>query len=76
MGVGATRFIDRRVVLEAKRLLADTDVTVAEMRGGVGFDDAVNFSRFFRARAAGSPGTFTAGPVESRTSRTGPHRTG
>jgi hypothetical protein len=46
------------------------------MRGGVGFDDAVNFSRFFRARAAGSPGTFTAGPVESRTSRTGPHRTG
>ncbi|GAA3126221.1 hypothetical protein GCM10017687_45910 [Streptomyces echinatus] len=40
-------FIDRRVVLEAKRLLAHTDLTIGRVGAAVGFPDAANFSKFF-----------------------------
>lgn len=57
-GVGAKKFIDDRVLLEAKRLLAHSDVTATECARQVGFDDDANFSKFFRARTGLSPGTF------------------
>ncbi|GAA5159365.1 MULTISPECIES: helix-turn-helix domain-containing protein [Amycolatopsis] len=58
VGVGAKRFIDDRVVLEAKRLLAHTDITVAECARRLGFDDPANFAKFFQARAGSTPGAF------------------
>lgn len=57
-GCGAKQFIDDRVVLEAKRLLAHTGLSVAECARRTGFDDAANFSKFFRARAGVPPGVF------------------
>ncbi|WP_433155195.1 helix-turn-helix domain-containing protein [Actinomadura nitritigenes] len=57
-GRSAKRFLDDRVVLEAKRLLAHTGITVAECARRTGFDDTANFSKFFRARAGLAPGAF------------------
>ena len=60
VGRSAKQFIDDRVVLEAKRLLAHTEITVAECARRTGFDDPANFSKFFRARAGIAPGEFAA----------------
>ena len=60
VGRSAKQFIDDRVVLEAKRLLAHTEITVAQCARKTGFDDPANFSKFFRARARIAPGEFAA----------------
>lgn len=60
LGTGAKRFIDDRVVLEAKRLLAHNDITVAECARALGFDDTANFTKFFRAHVGTAPGRFRA----------------
>ncbi len=60
VGRGAKQFIDDRVVLEAKRLLAHTGITVTECARRAGFDDPANFSKFFRARTGLTPGAFAA----------------
>ncbi|MFI9205777.1 helix-turn-helix domain-containing protein [Streptomyces sp. NPDC053048] len=59
-GVGAKEFIDLRVMLEAKRLLAHSDLPAARITERLGFDDAANFSKFFHHRAGLSPGAFRA----------------
>ncbi|MFE7120538.1 AraC family transcriptional regulator [Streptomyces sp. NPDC057654] len=59
-GVGAKEFIDCRVVLEAKRLLAHSDLPAARIADRLGFDDAANFSKFFTHRTGRSPGAFRA----------------
>ena len=59
-GRSAKQFIDDRVVLEAKRLLAHTGITVTECARRAGFDDPANFSKFFRARTGLTPGAFAA----------------
>lgn len=59
-GLGAKEFVDRRVVLEAKRLLAHTDNTASHIAGHLGFADATNFSKFFHQRTGTAPGTFRA----------------
>ncbi|MEU4257283.1 AraC family transcriptional regulator [Streptomyces fradiae] len=46
---------------EAKRLLARTDLTVRQVAGRVGFDDAAYFCRFFRRETGVSPGDFRRG---------------
>ena len=60
VGRSAKQFIDDRVVLEAKRMLAHTGITVTECARRAGFDDPANFSKFFRARTGGTPGAFAA----------------
>ncbi|EME99609.1 helix-turn-helix domain-containing protein [Streptomyces mobaraensis NBRC 13819 = DSM 40847] len=57
-GVAAKEFIDRRVVLEAKRLLAHSDLAVVRIGERLGFEDAANFSKFFQQRAGVAPGAF------------------
>lgn len=57
-GVGAKEFIDRRVVLEARRLLAHSDHTAARIAGRLGFPSATHFSKYFRARTAQTPIAF------------------
>ncbi len=59
-GAGAKDFVDQRVVLEAKRLLAHSDLSAARIAGRLGFDDAANFSKFFQHRAGLAPGAFRA----------------
>ncbi|MEG3630308.1 helix-turn-helix transcriptional regulator [Streptomyces poriticola] len=53
-------FIDRRVVLEAKRLLAHTDLPIGRVGAAVGFPDAANFSRFFHQHTDRTPAAFRA----------------
>ncbi|MEV5754334.1 AraC family transcriptional regulator [Actinoallomurus sp. NPDC052308] len=55
-GVGAKRFLDQRILLEAKRLLAHTDLPVARCAERLGFDDAANFTTFFQRQEGLSPG--------------------
>ena len=57
-GVGAKEFIDRRVLLEAKRLLAHGDQPAANIAVRLGFSSATNFGKFFHQRTGKSPLTF------------------
>ncbi|MEV0677393.1 AraC family transcriptional regulator [Actinosynnema sp. NPDC050436] len=60
VGMGAKEFLDRRVVLEARRLLAHTDLPAAAIGTRLGFPDPANFFKYFRHRAGCSPGEFRA----------------
>ena len=60
VGRTAKQFVDDRVVLEAKRLLAHGKVSVSECARLVGFDDPSNFTKYFRIRAGLPPGEFAA----------------
>ncbi|MFF4399112.1 helix-turn-helix domain-containing protein [Streptomyces sp. NPDC001480] len=53
-------FIDKRVVLEAKRLLAHTDMPIGRVGAAVGFPDAANFSKFFQLHTGQTPVAFRA----------------
>ncbi|MBR8638545.1 AraC family transcriptional regulator [Streptomyces tuirus] len=53
-------FIDKRVVLEAKRLLAHTDLPIGRVGAAVGFPDAANFSKFFHQHTDLTPAQFRA----------------
>jgi len=53
-GTGAKTFLDQRVLLEAKRLLAHTDLPVGSCAWRLGFRDVANFTTFFR-RQTGTP---------------------
>jgi AraC-like DNA-binding protein len=51
-------FIDKRVTLEAKRLLAHTDLPIGRVGAAVGFPDAANFSKFFHQHTDMTPAVF------------------
>jgi AraC-like DNA-binding protein len=53
-------FIDKRVVLEAKRLLAHTELPIGRVGAAVGFPDAANFSKFFHQHTDLTPAGFRA----------------
>ncbi|MGV9498667.1 helix-turn-helix domain-containing protein [Streptomyces sp. NPDC003642] len=53
-------FIDKRVVLEAKRLLAHTDLPIGRVGAAIGFPDAANFSKFFHQHTDHTPAAFRA----------------
>ncbi|TDU88375.1 AraC-like DNA-binding protein [Kribbella voronezhensis] len=57
-GLSAKELIDERIVLEAKRRLAHGDAAVAEIAKDLGFDDASNFSSYFRRQTRLTPGAF------------------
>lgn len=58
--VSAKAFLVRRIVLEAKRLLAHTVLPVATIADQLGFDEATNFVKFFRRETRTTPGAFRA----------------
>ncbi|AVT38004.1 AraC family transcriptional regulator [Plantactinospora sp. BB1] len=60
-GRSAKQVIDERVALEARRLLAATDLPVAEVGRRLGFPEPTNFGRFFHREVGHSPGAFRAG---------------
>jgi AraC-like DNA-binding protein len=57
-GLSAKELIDERILLEAKRQLSHSDAPVAEIAEELGFDDASNFSSYFRRQAKVTPGAF------------------
>lgn len=59
-GVSAKAHIDARVVLEARRLLSHTALSVAAIAEDLGFSEATNFVKFFKARTSELPGAFRA----------------
>jgi AraC-like DNA-binding protein len=60
-GRTAKQIVDDRVALEARRLLACTDVSIAEIGRRLGFPEPTNFGRFFHREVGVSPGTFRGG---------------
>ncbi len=52
----ASRVVRRRITLEARRLLAHSGLTAAQVGFALGFDDPAYFARFF-SREAGKPPT-------------------
>lgn len=60
-GLSAKEFIDRRVVLEAKRLLAHSDESAAQISDHLGFVTPSQFSKFFLQRAGRTPIDFRNG---------------
>nr|WP_201784677.1 AraC family transcriptional regulator [Nonomuraea pusilla] len=57
-GTGAKTFLDQRILLEAKRLLAHTDLPVGGCARRLGFGDVGNFTTFFRRQADTPPATW------------------
>ena len=55
-GSAARAHIDRRVTLEAQRLLAFTAIKVEDVARRLGFDDPHYFFRYFRKHAGTTPG--------------------
>lgn len=53
-----TQVIQNRIVLEAKRLLTFTDLTISQISDKLGFDDAAYFARYFRKATDLSPTEF------------------
>lgn len=73
-GIGAKEFIDRRVVLEAKRLLAHSDHTATQIADQLAFLSPTHFSKYFHQRTGQTPISFRV-TVRGRTSP-GPHPAG
>ncbi|MBM2622069.1 AraC family transcriptional regulator [Actinoplanes sp. LDG1-06] len=59
-GRTAKQVVDDRVALEARRLLACTPLSVAEVGRHLGFPEPTNFGRFFHREVGMSPGHFRA----------------
>ena len=59
-GAAAREHIDRRVALEAERLLAFTALPVAEVAARLGFEDPDYFYRYFRKHVGATPGEWRA----------------
>jgi AraC-like DNA-binding protein len=59
-GRTAKQVVDDRVALEARRLLACTPLSVAEIGRRLGFPEPTNFGRFFHREVGDSPGAFRA----------------
>ena len=59
-GLTAKGVLDERIMLEAKRLLAHTDLPVGRVGQRLGFDEASNFNKFFVRQDGGLPSRFRA----------------
>ena len=57
-GQPALQIVHERQLLEAKRLLTYTSMTIYEMSDVLGFSDPTNFTRLFRRRVGISPKAF------------------
>ncbi|ADZ91359.1 AraC family transcriptional regulator [Marinomonas mediterranea] len=57
-GVTAKAYITARINLEAKRLLAHTDLPVSTIAERLGFEEATNFSKFFKRETGAPPAEF------------------
>lgn len=57
-GITAKAYLSARIALEARRLLAHTDETVAAIAERIGFDEPSNFVKFFKREVGQVPGAF------------------
>ncbi|WP_378145219.1 helix-turn-helix domain-containing protein [Cnuibacter sp. UC19_7] len=59
-GASPKEVVDQRILLEAKRLLAHTDLSAARVGSSLGFSDPSNFTAWFTTRERLSPAAFRA----------------
>ncbi|AXH36724.1 AraC family transcriptional regulator [Humibacter sp. BT305] len=59
-GASPKEVVDQRILLEAKRLLAHTELPVARVGASLGFSDPSNFTAWFTTRERLSPAAFRA----------------
>lgn len=57
-GTSPNIIIKNRIILQAKRLLINTDLTVKEISAQLGYDDQSYFIRFFKIQTGKSPVEF------------------
>ena len=57
-GLSAKQYVMRRIALEAKRLLAHSELPVATIADRLGFDEATNFVKFFKRECGMAPKSF------------------
>lgn len=57
-GLGAGAYIRHRVVVQAKRLLAYTSLSISEISYRLGYDDCTYFSRLFKKITGESPANY------------------
>ncbi|QIH34767.1 AraC family transcriptional regulator [Sphingobacterium puteale] len=57
-GISPNTIIKNRIILQAKRLLINTDLKVKEIAAQLGYDDQSYFVRFFRIQTGKSPFEF------------------
>ena len=57
-GKTASQLIHERILLEAKRLLAETAMDISEIAYQLNFDDPAYFCRFFKKQVAATPSEF------------------
>jgi AraC-like DNA-binding protein len=60
-GISAKTFISKRIIIEAKRYLANTDLPVSIIADKLGFNEATNFVKFFKRELGCTPGFFRKG---------------
>ncbi|MDA9409780.1 MULTISPECIES: AraC family transcriptional regulator [unclassified Bradyrhizobium] len=58
VGMSAKAFLSQRINLEAKRLLAHTDLPIGEIAEKLGFYEATHFSKFFKRETSCTPREF------------------
>ncbi|HEY5881590.1 MAG TPA: helix-turn-helix transcriptional regulator, partial [Nakamurella sp.] len=58
VGMNAKEFIDGRTILEAKRLLAHSELSAAQIAHQLGFTSPTNFTKYFHQRTTSTPITF------------------
>ncbi len=58
LGIRPKAYIDQRRMLEAKRMLGYSTVSIKEIAYTLGFDEPTNFNKFFRKHAGLSPMSF------------------
>ncbi|MCK9904961.1 helix-turn-helix domain-containing protein [Frankia sp. Cpl3] len=54
-GINAKDYIDRRTILEARRFLAHSDNSAAQIAARLGFTSATNFNKYFHQRTGSTP---------------------
>ncbi|WP_407342890.1 helix-turn-helix domain-containing protein [Pengzhenrongella phosphoraccumulans] len=65
-GLTPKQVIDARLVLESRRLLTYSDISVSAVGRRLGFDDPANFCKFFTRATGMSPGAFRASRAADR----------
>jgi len=64
-GLSAREVVDARIALEAKRLLADTNLTAAAVGRRLGFSEPTNFGKFFLRHTGLTPAAFRRTPIRN-----------
>lgn len=57
-GISAKAYLSKRIVLEAKRLLTHTDLSIGTLSGRLGFGEVDRFCKFFKRETSFTPKDF------------------